>query len=109
MISVEQLKHHCYKLNIDNINYTSMYVHLSKYAYDLYIGKEVNVNDIIGYMGQTGIASGVHLHLAVTDCILGDDNCKDINSLLNYQKIRYQQGFRGIYSIMDISNNWTER
>lgn len=95
--------------NIDNINYTSMYVHLSKYAYDLYIGKEVNVNDIIGYMGQTGIASGVHLHLAVTDCILGDDNCKDINSLLNYQKIRYQQGFRGIYSIMDISNNWTER
>lgn len=98
---------------IDGINYTSQYVHLSSYAPNLYVGKQVTINDYIGYMGRTGIATGVHLHIALVDnCAAfnsNDINCRGLNDFFNYGKIRYNQGFRGIYSVMNVPASWTSR
>lgn len=95
---------------IDGINYTSQYVHLSSYAPGIYVGKEVTVNDPIGQMGRTGIATGVHLHITVVDnCVLfdpNDVNCKDINSFYRYIKLRYTQGFTGLNNLIEVPNNW---
>lgn len=94
---------------IDGLNYTSQYVHLSSYAPGIYVGKEVTVNDPLGQMGRTGIATGVHLHITVTDCVLfdlNDDNCKDLNGFFRYIKLRYTQGFTGLNNLISVPNNW---
>lgn len=96
--------------NIDGVNYTSQYVHLSSYAPGIYTGKYVTTNDVIGQMGRTGIATGVHLHITVVDnCALfdqNDANCKDLNSFFRYAKIRYNQGFSGLGSLIEVPNSW---
>lgn len=46
----------------------STYVHLASFAPGIYEGMEVDVNDYIGIMGETGNAYGIHLHLEVSDC-----------------------------------------
>lgn len=57
--------------------YTAIYCHLSRYANGIYVGKEVTPNTILGYMGDTGNVTGVHLHLEVYPCRYGNDsNCK---------------------------------
>jgi murein DD-endopeptidase MepM/ murein hydrolase activator NlpD len=43
-------------------NYTSRYAHFSRFAANLRIGQSVSAGDIIGYVGQTGHATGPHLH-----------------------------------------------
>lgn len=94
---------------IDNTNYTSQYIHLSSYAPDLYVGKEVTINDPLGQMGSTGIATGVHLHITVADCVLfdpDDDNCKDLNGFFRYIKLRYKEGFTGLNNLVNVPNNW---
>lgn len=45
--------------------YTTVYMHLSAYASGLYEGQEVTTNDVIGYVGNTGVSFGAHLHLGV--------------------------------------------
>lgn len=95
--------------NIDGVDYTSEYVHLSAYAEGIYVGKEVSVNDSIGRMGQTGYAYGVHLHFALIDCKLFDENdvnCKDINSFYNYGRRRYTEGFSGLNSLINVWPSW---
>lgn len=96
--------------NIDDVNYTSQYVHLSSYANELYVGKYVTVNDPIGQMGATGIATGVHLHITVVDnCILfdpNDSNCRDLNSFFKYIKLRHNQGFTGLNNLINVPNSW---
>jgi murein DD-endopeptidase MepM/ murein hydrolase activator NlpD len=42
--------------------YTTVYGHLSKYARGLSKGDSVRQGEIIGYVGQTGLATGPHLH-----------------------------------------------
>jgi murein DD-endopeptidase MepM/ murein hydrolase activator NlpD len=39
-----------------------LYAHLSRFANGMTRGKHVRQGDIIGYVGQTGLASGPHLH-----------------------------------------------
>ncbi len=98
--------------NINGTNYTSQYVHLSSYAPDLYIGKEVTINDYLGYMGRTGIATGTHLHLAVVDCAIfdkNDSNCADLGRFFNYGIRRLNQGFYGLQSVMSVPSSWTSR
>lgn len=42
--------------------FVTKYAHLNGYARGLRVGTEVRQNDIIGYVGQTGSATGPHLH-----------------------------------------------
>lgn len=97
--------------NIDGVNYTSQYVHLSSYAPDLYVGKPVTINDYLGFMGATGIATGVHLHIAVVDCSYTDPNgnCPNLNSFFTYGRQRYYQGFNGLQSVINVPSSWTSR
>lgn len=43
-------------------NYLSRYAHFSRFAPDLRQGQSVDPGDVIGYVGQTGHATGPHLH-----------------------------------------------
>jgi murein DD-endopeptidase MepM/ murein hydrolase activator NlpD len=43
-------------------NYMSRYAHFSRFANNLRIGQAINAGDVIGYVGQTGHATGPHLH-----------------------------------------------
>ncbi len=42
--------------------YTTLYGHLSGFASGIRKGSRVTQGDVIGYVGQTGLASGPHLH-----------------------------------------------
>ncbi|MBI5919704.1 MAG: peptidoglycan DD-metalloendopeptidase family protein [Nitrosomonadales bacterium] len=42
--------------------YASRYGHLSRFATGLHRGQRVHQNDVIGFVGQTGLASAPHLH-----------------------------------------------
>lgn len=69
--------------NGDNI--TTVYAHLNKIY--VYKGQEVTIKNIIGTQGQTGWATGVHLHFQVNvygvpvnpRVFLGDSNNKPTN------------------------------
>jgi murein DD-endopeptidase MepM/ murein hydrolase activator NlpD len=52
------------KIQHDKV-YTTTYAHLSKYAIDLEPGRRVRQGEIIGYVGDTGLASGPNLHYEV--------------------------------------------
>ena len=43
-------------------NYISRYAHFSKFAGKLRKGQAVDAGEVIGYVGQTGHATGPHLH-----------------------------------------------
>lgn len=79
--------------------YSSLYTHMSKFAPNLYVGKNVTVNDYIGYMGDTGMAYGPHLHLEIAPCRLyhqSDKNCGSWNKYASYAKKLYNNGtFKG--------------
>lgn len=42
--------------------YSSSYSHLQGFARGLHVGQKVKKGDIIGYVGQSGMATGPHLH-----------------------------------------------
>lgn len=58
-----------------NGTYTTVYMHLSKFAAGLKVGKTVAQKEVIGYVGSTGIATGPHLDFRVFE------NGKPINPL----------------------------
>lgn len=58
-----------------NSTYTTVYMHLSKFASGLKVGKTVAQKEVIGYVGSTGITTGPHLDFRVYE------NGKPINPL----------------------------
>jgi len=53
------------RIVIDHGNgYRTVYAHLSKFG-NIYVGKKVNKNDLIGYVGSTGLSTGPHLHYEI--------------------------------------------
>ena len=48
-----------------NSTYTTAYLHLSKYAKGLKVGKHVRQGEVIGYVGSTGASTGPHLDFRV--------------------------------------------
>lgn len=42
--------------------YSTLYAHMSRFAPNAQVGRKVKQNDIIGYVGQSGLATGPHLH-----------------------------------------------
>lgn len=47
--------------------YLLFYCHLSRYAEDLEVGKQVKKGEVIGYVGSTGhVIGGSHLHFSIT-------------------------------------------
>lgn len=98
--------------NIDGKNYTSIYVHFSSYAPGIYIGQQVTTDTALGQMGMTGYATGVHLHVAVVDCVAfdpNDNNCRYLGSFLNYISSSYSRGFYGLRSLMNVPGSWWSR
>lgn len=45
--------------------YTTAYGHMSRFAKGLHVGSHVSQGEVIGYVGQTGRATGPHLHYEV--------------------------------------------
>ena len=75
----------------NNQNYTSAYYHLE----EKYVKKnqKVDQNTVIGKMGQTGIATGVHLHLTMYKGHLDSENSEMIDPK----------------SVVDLPSNWNSR
>lgn len=92
--------------------YTSQYVHLSWFAKGLHVGQKVTTDTVLGGMGATGIATGIHLHLTVMDCNLyspTDPNCSTLGKFYNYARVRVGQGFKGLDSLRKVPYSWYSR
>ncbi len=50
---------------IHDQTYTTVYGHLLKFAKGLHKGSYVKKDQVIGYVGQTGLASGPHCHYEI--------------------------------------------
>lgn len=80
--------------------YTAIYAHLSRYG-NIYEGMKVDPNTVLGYMGDTGYAFGVHLHLEVWPCrIYEDNNCRTWTKYVNFVSQKFNEGFRGAESVI---------
>ena len=66
---------------------------------------QVNSNTILGYMGNTGYAFGVHLHLEVWPCRLyGDSNCSSWSKYVSFAERKFREGFKGAESVISFPN-----
>lgn len=81
--------------------YTAIYGHLSKYG-NIYTGMKVTPDTVLGYMGDTGYAFGVHLHLEVWPCRLyADSNCRTWNDYTNFARAKFNSGYKGAESVIN--------
>lgn len=91
-----------YYSSIKGTWYTALYGHLSRYG-NIYVGKQVTSNDIIGYMGNSGYSFGVHLHIEIVPCRLfnwSDSNCYSWNQYANYVNRLVSSGYKGPRSLI---------
>lgn len=82
------------------IYYTAIYCHLDRYA-NIYNGMKVTPDTVLGYMGDTGYAFGVHLHLEVFPCrIYTDYECRNWSSYVNFTEKKWKEGYKGAQSVI---------
>ena len=75
-----------------NTYYTAIYAHMSRYG-NIWTNMNVTPDTVLGYMGDTGHAYGVHLHLELWPCRLyADNNCRSWDSYTSYVKRLYDAG-----------------
>ena len=109
----------CMTIEHRNLNdgkiYTSLYVHMSSYAPGLKVGQKISSDQYIGYMGATGKAYGIHLHLEVFPCRLynpTDRNCYKWSVYDSYAQSLLKQGF-GPRKLITVPkgtyNSWSSR
>lgn len=95
--------------------YTAAYAHMSSYAPGIYVGKYVTSDDYLGYMGDTGYAFGVHLHIEIFPCRMAfpsDYNCGGSSPLGNYLDFGYrmmQNGYEGPRHLIYFPSRWYNR
>ena len=93
--------------------YTSLYVHLSSWSPNIYVGKQVSSDEYLGYMGDTGYAFGVHLHIELFPCRLyGDSRCLRWSYYENYAYELLRNGYNPRQKIPVTSglyNTWSFR
>lgn len=95
--------------------YSSLYAHLSSYAPGLSVGKTITSNQYIGYMGNTGKSSGVHLHLELFPCRLfdlADKNCSSWSKYYNFATNQLRSGYniRKVITFPNgVYNSWSSR
>lgn len=49
----------------NSLKYTTVYAHMLRFARHLHKGQHVKQGEVIGYVGQTGLATGPHLHYEI--------------------------------------------
>lgn len=64
---------------INGINYVTYYGHMSKLTKNYKVGDIVGINDKIGTMGSTGLATGSHLHFELMVGTSKKDRTKAVN------------------------------
>lgn len=78
--------------------YSTLYAHMNKFS-DLKVGDKVSQNQVIGYVGQTGYATGPHLHYEFKinetqqnplTVALPSSGPLDINEIATFTKVRNQ-------------------
>ena len=96
--------------------YTSIYAHMDSYAPNLYVGKTVTSDQYIGYMGNTGKSTGVHLHFELIPCRMynwNDANCSTWNSYVSYASKVLKNGYKGPRGLIafpsGLYNSWNTR
>ncbi len=119
--SIYEDKWHALCLVIQHYNvkdgkyYSSLYVHMSSYAPGLKVGMNITSDQYIGYMGDTGKAYGVHLHLEVFPCRLydpTDKNCYKWSAYDSFAQNLLKQGYgpRKLISFpKGTYNSWSSR
>ena len=98
-------------INHHNGFYT-LYAHLCPGCRAVKAGDYVEKGQVIGGMGMTGAATGVHLHLALLDCHLfnpSDNRCHDLNSWFRYSNVRINQNYYGLGVQMYDPHEWGKR
>lgn len=95
--------------------YTSLYAHMSSYAPGIAVGNRITSNQYLGYMGNSGKSTGVHLHMELFPCRflgLGDKNCSTWEKYFQFAEYSLRNGYnirnlivfpKGLY------NSWNSR
>jgi len=92
-------------------NYSSSYCHLSSYNPKIKVGMKVTTSTWLGYVGNTGISSGPHLHFEINPCSkydAADKNCGSWNKFVAYAEKIYKDGYKGPRGFIKFPNKYVK-
>ena len=85
--------------------YTSVYIHMDSYGPKIKVGNDITSDDLIGYMGSSGWATGPHLHLEIVPCRYYFDHvCRNWWAKDKYIRDLAASGYRGAYNYISLPN-----